>query len=140
MIYRLFMAIVLCSSLIGIAQETPIPFAQADTPPVYKDCSSASDEESTQCTISAIENFAKKKFNTGLFKHLNLNEKRVRVYAQFTITKNGAISSISARTAHPQLEKETKRVLSLVPRFIPGKHEGNVVETLYTLPLVFTLG
>ena len=140
MLLRFSLVILLCTSLTGVAQQTPISFAQADTPPVYIDCVTASKEDTTLCTVSAIETFAKKKFNTGLFKHLNLNEKRVRVYAQFTITKNGAISSILVRTAHPQLEKETKRVLSLLPRFVPGKHQGNVVETRYNLPLIFTLG
>lgn len=127
-------------SAVGLAQQKPIPFGQLDTPPIFKDCHSVQESDAVQCTVDAIETFTKKKFNTGLFKNLNLNEKRIRVYAQFIITKHGEITSIAVRTAYPRLEQETKRVLLLAPRFTPGKQGDTLVDTLYVLPLVFTLG
>ena len=71
---------------------------------------------------------------------INLNEKRIRVYAQFTIDVTGKATNVKVRTAHPQLERETKRVLHLLPRLIPGKQNGKPVETQYNLPLIFILG
>ena len=92
------------------------------------------------CTQQGIEHFAKEKFNTGLFKGLNLNEKRIRIYAQFTISKSGTVKNIRVRTPYPKLENETLRVLRLLPPFKPGKNNGATVETSYSLPLVFVLG
>lgn len=130
----------LCIGTICLAQEGTIPFSQVDVPPRYKDCGVATPKEEVLCTQKAVEAFAKQKFNTGLFKNLNLNEKRIRVYAQFIIDQNGGIKDIKIRTPHPQLQKETKRVLQLLPNFIPGKHDNTPIKTKYTLPLIFVLG
>lgn len=130
----------LCITITGIAQEGVLSFSQVDTPPRYRDCSASNTQQETLCTQKSVESFAKQKFNTGLFKSLNLNEKRIRVYAQFIIDQNGLIKDIKVRTPHPQLQKETKRVLELLPSFVPGKHDNHSVETKYTLPLVFILG
>lgn len=132
--------LVLCIGTTGIAQEEAVSFSQVDTPPRHRDCSPSTVQQETICTQETVEAFAKQKFNTGLFKNLNLNEKRIRVYAQFIIDQHGLIKDIKIRTPHPQLQKETKRVLELLPSFIPGKHDNHSVETKYTLPLVFVLG
>ena len=130
----------LCTVTTGIAQEHMLAFTQADTPPRYRECSANNKQEAILCTQKAVEAFAKQKFNTGLFKNLNLNEKRIRVYAQFIIDQNGRIKNIKVRTPHPQLQKETKRVLELLPNFIPGRHDNQPVNSTYTLSLVFILG
>ncbi len=130
----------LCSVTTSVAQETIFAFSEVETPPRYTECRTSNKHDGILCTQKAVEAFAKQKFNTGLFKNLNLNEKRIRVYAQFIIDQNGAIKDIKIRTAHPQLEKETKRVLNLLPNFIPGKHGNELVKTRYSLPLVFVLG
>lgn len=124
----------------AVAQHEPIPFSQLDVPPLFKGCIPEPPEAAIECTNKTLEAFVKGKFNTGLFKNLNLNEKRVRVYAQFTITTQGTITDILVRTAHPQLKKETIRVLGLVPHFTPARHNGKMERTKYVLPLVFTLG
>lgn len=129
-----------CIGVTNIAQEKVLSFSQVDTPPRYKDCNISTTPQEVLCTQQAVDAFAKQKFNTGLFKNLNLNEKRIRVYAQFIIDQNGGIQDIKIRTPHPQLQKETKRVLELLPNFIPGRHDNHSVEIKYTLPLVFVLG
>ncbi|QIE60227.1 hypothetical protein G5B37_11845 [Rasiella rasia] len=137
---RLLPFLFLFNSFSLLAQLEIVPFSQMDNPPAFQGCVSDTKEISTACTQEAIDAFARNKFNTGLFKGLNLNEKRVRLYAQFTIDTAGSIKDIVVRTAHPQLEKEIKRVLKLAPRFRPGTHEGKPSAAKYTLPLVFTLG
>ena len=72
----------LCIGITSVAQEEAIAFSQVDIPPRYKDCSASTTQQERSCTQEAVEAFAKQKFNTGLFKNLNLNEKRIRVYAQ----------------------------------------------------------
>lgn len=121
-------------------QNQSIPFEALQNPPLSSGCTLGSLNENRACTKQAIETFSKEKFNTGLFKNLNLNEKRIRVYAQFTIDVTGKATNVKVRTAHPQLERETKRVLHLLPRLIPGKQNGKPVETQYNLPLIFILG
>jgi Gram-negative bacterial TonB protein C-terminal len=121
-------------------QNETFQFESIENPPLYSSCVGGSLKEKKVCTQLAIETFAKEKFNTGLFKNLNLNEKRIRVYAQFTIDVTGKATKIKVRTAHPQLEKETKRVLHLLPRLLPGKKDEKPVATQYNLPLIFILG
>ena len=128
-----------CFSIFG-QTDTVVPFSQIDTPAAYQGCENEALEAISTCTLKAIETFAKSKFNTGLFKNLNLNEKRIRVYAQFVVDPSGNIKNIAVRTAHPQLEKETRRVLSLVPPLKPATHKGNPTAMKYTLPLIFILG
>jgi len=130
----------LFSFITAPAQTEHLSFETVEIPPLHSECTSGTVAENRQCTQQAIESFAKQKFNAGLFKNLNLNEKRIRVYAQFTIDKTGKATNIKVRTAHPQLEKETKRVLNLLPRLTPAKHDGKPVVTQFNLPLIFILG
>ncbi|MFV0249020.1 MAG: energy transducer TonB [Tenacibaculum sp.] len=64
-----------------------------------------------------------------------------RVLVQFTINKLGAIEDIKMRS--PQggeiLEKETLRLIKKLPKFIPGKHNGEVVKVKYGLPVTFRM-
>ncbi|MEQ6125112.1 energy transducer TonB [Pseudotenacibaculum sp. MALMAid0570] len=60
---------------------------------------------------------------------------KYRIISQFTIDKNGKINNIKIRAPHPSFEKETKRMLTKLPVFIPGKQRGKVVRTRYTLPI-----
>ena len=51
-----------------------------------------------------------------------------RIYTQFVIDKTGRVKNIRVRAPHIALENEVKRVISLLPQFIPGKHDGEHVE------------
>ncbi len=63
-----------------------------------------------------------------------------RVTVQFVVTKDGSIGEvIVARGRHPALDKEAVRVVKSLPKFIPGKMNGQSVSVWYTLPINFQL-
>lgn len=63
-----------------------------------------------------------------------------RVTLQFVVGKNGEIIDIIiARGVDSSLDKEAVRVVSTMPRWIPGKQGGNAVKVRYTLPVQFKL-
>ncbi len=114
-----------------------IPFTVVEVAPVHPDCESLStDEERRSCTTNAINRHVNKSFNTDLGNALGLDGIN-KVFVSFHITKEGDVGSIKARSSHPKLEEEAKRVIKLLPKFIPGSHDGKSVDVPYSLPIVF---
>jgi protein TonB len=97
-------------------------------------------ERAVECTQEQLDQFAKYHFNTALFRGINLNERRIRIYSMFTVTETGAIENISVRAPHPVLAREMERVLALLPRLRPAREAGEAVSATYTFPIIFTLG
>lgn len=63
-----------------------------------------------------------------------------KVYVQFIVEKDGSISDIQVRRgAHPTLDGEAMRVVSLMPNWTPGSMRGKKVRVRYTLPITFSL-
>lgn len=63
-----------------------------------------------------------------------------RVIVKFIIDKNGKVTSPEiVRSVSPLLDKEALRVVSEMPNWIPGKNNGKVVSSYFTLPVFFTL-
>ena len=56
---------------------------------------------------------------------------------KFKIDKQGNVIDIKTRAPHPALEKEAKRVIQLLPQFIPAKQNGKPIKVVYTLPIIF---
>ncbi|NRD24376.1 energy transducer TonB [Winogradskyella litoriviva] len=75
-------------------------------------------------------------FNTKLGKQLKLKGKQ-RILVLFKIDKDGNVANIRARASHIQLEDEAKRVVNLLPKFIPGQQRGINIGVAYSLPIVF---
>lgn len=63
-----------------------------------------------------------------------------RVICQFTVTKDGHVRDvIVTRSIHPLLDKEAVRVVSLMPKWYPAMHNGERVDSKYTIPVTFRL-
>ena len=63
-----------------------------------------------------------------------------RVILRFVVTKTGAIDNITVlRSLDPACDEEAIRLIKSMPRWIPGKQNGNAVPVYYTLPVVFKL-
>ena len=62
-----------------------------------------------------------------------------RVICQFIVNRDGSISDVEVvRSLEPRLDKEAVRVISSMPKWYPGKHEGRTVKVKYTLPVMFS--
>ena len=63
-----------------------------------------------------------------------------RVVCSFIVEQDGSISNISVvKSVNPALDKEAKRVLSLMPKWTPGREKGQPVRVKYSVPVTFTL-
>ncbi len=68
------------------------------------------------------------------------NNVQGRVIIQFVVTKNGSIGEVKvARGVDRDLDREAVRVVKSLPKFIPGKMNGQAVNVWYTLPVNFKL-
>lgn len=62
------------------------------------------------------------------------------VYISFVVEADGSITNIKVlRSVEASLDNEAKRVVSLMPKWIPGKQNGVPVRTLYNLPINFIM-
>lgn len=63
-----------------------------------------------------------------------------RVICTFVVERDGSVSDIRiARSVDPSLDKEAMRVVSAMPKWIPGRQNGQMVRVKYTLPVTFRL-
>ena len=63
-----------------------------------------------------------------------------RVVVQFVVGKDGSISNVHVvKSVDPSLDKEAVHVVKNMPKWIPGKQNGQSVTVRYTLPVTFRL-
>ena len=61
-----------------------------------------------------------------------------RVVVKFSISKDGSVKDVKVlRSVHPVLDAETVRVISMSPKWEPGKVKGEPVDVTYIFPVVF---
>ncbi|HPF97465.1 MAG: energy transducer TonB [Flavobacteriaceae bacterium] len=117
-------------------EDIEVPFAVIENVPVFPGCEGGSNEDKKACMNKKMQEFVQKKFNTELASELGLSGiQKINVF--FKIDKNGNIVDIKSRAPHPRLEKEAERVVSLLPKMVPGKQRGKAVRVPYYLPIKF---
>ena len=63
-----------------------------------------------------------------------------RVTLQFTVNTDGTVSNIKVlRGVDPSLDKEAVRVVSMSPKWTPGKQRDRAVKVTYTFTVIFQL-
>lgn len=63
-----------------------------------------------------------------------------RVLVTFVVEHDGSISNVNvANSVYPSLDKESIRVVSGMPKWIPGKANGKTIRVKYTIPITFRL-
>lgn len=68
------------------------------------------------------------------------NNVQGRVVVQFVVTKTGAIGEVKVvRSVDRDLDNEAIRVCKKLPKFTPGRMNGQAVNVWYTLPVQFKL-
>ncbi len=63
-----------------------------------------------------------------------------RVSIIFIIDQDGNITNIRKRGPHKLLEAEAERIITLLPKMTPGKHDGKTVNIPFSIPIAFKLG
>ena len=63
-----------------------------------------------------------------------------RVTLQFTVDTDGTVKNVKVlRGVDPSLDKEAVRVVSMSPKWSPGKQRDRAVKVTYTFPVIFQL-
>ena len=63
-----------------------------------------------------------------------------KVYVRFVITKTGQVGKVQlARGVSPSLNREAMHVIKNMPKWKPGKHNGDEVNVRYVVPINFSL-
>lgn len=63
-----------------------------------------------------------------------------RVIVRFVVEKDGKISNVKVeKSVDPTLDAEAKRVVQAMPKWNPGKRDGQLVRVKYALPVTFRL-
>ena len=63
-----------------------------------------------------------------------------RVIVRFVVSKTGQVDRVEViRSLFPDCDKEAVRVIKLLPKFIPGKQNGENVAVWYIMPVTFKL-
>jgi len=68
------------------------------------------------------------------------NNVQGRVVVQFVVDKTGKVGEVKiVRSVDKDLDKEAARVCASLPKFTPGRQNGQAVSVWYTLPVTFKL-
>lgn len=118
-------------------ESDDVAFAVIENVPIFPGCEGLeTNKELKDCMSKSISSMVINNFNLGLAGTLGLEGKQ-RISVQFKIDIYGFVTDVLARAPHPDLEGEAKRVINLLPKFIPGKQRGEAVGVLYSLPIIF---
>ncbi|MGY5847890.1 M56 family metallopeptidase [Salegentibacter sp. HM20] len=126
-------------SQIDYSNASDVPFAVIDEVPAFEGCEDEQSDARKACTSEKIKNFVNENFDSDIGDKLGLTGVN-RVIVQFKIDNTGQIVEVKARAAKPELEEEAKRVIASMPKMTPGRHQGNPVNVMYSLPIVFQVG
>jgi len=67
-------------------------------------------------------------------------KKEGKVIVRFVVTKTGGVDKVEVlKSLQPDCDKEAIRVVKMLPKFVPGKQNGVLVDVWYTLPVTFKL-
>lgn len=92
----------------------------------------------------------KEAMESYLFKNLvypsDMQDKGLEgtVYVDFLVANNGTVSNVTASNSswgnvNPQFNEEAVRVVTNMPKWIPGLQEGKAVYVAYSVPITFRL-
>ncbi|WP_282134074.1 energy transducer TonB [Seonamhaeicola maritimus] len=128
------------SNLIQGQEKNEVAFAVIEQVPIYKGCKkNLSNKEQRACMSSKVTKHVVKHFNIKVAKGLGFPDGKVRIDVIFKINTKGEVVGIRARGPHKKLEEEARRVIKLLPKFIPGYQKGKPVTVPYALPLIFNI-
>lgn len=119
-------------------EDIEVPFSVIENVPVYPGCEEGNNAEKKKCMSEKISNFVAENFNTKIADENGLSG-RQRINVIFKIDKEGHVTGVRSRAAHPALETEATRVISSFPKMKPGTQRGKAVITIYSLPILFNV-
>ena len=132
------LALLLLIPIVSFSQEIEIDFNKVETVPIYPGCEFyIKNQQFRSCFQEKIQTHIVKNFRYP--KIAQRKKIQGRVFVQFIIGTGGYIDQIRARGPDPMLEAEAKRIVSLIPKLIPGRVDGKAVRVPFSIPITFKL-
>lgn len=79
-------------------------------------------------------------FDISIAKSLGLPDGLIKISTSFKIDTLGNIIDIKTTTPNPELEKEARRVIGLIPKMLkPATQRGKPVTISQSIPIIFML-
>ena len=127
--------ILIFSCFFSFSQNKNYEYNKIEEAPIYPGCENIRNKK--KCLQENIHRHIVRNFRYP--EEAQKKKIQGRVFVQFYIGVGGYIDNIRARGPHEILEKEAKRIISLLPRFIPGKIGGKGVRVPFSVPISFGL-
>ena len=118
-------------------EDVDVPFAVIEDVPIFPGCEKVAKSQRRACFQEQMNKHIRKNFRyPEIAQEMGIQG---RVYVQFVIAKDGAITSIRMRGPDKNLEKEAQRIISRLPKMTPGKQRGRPVRVPFSIPITFRL-
>ncbi|MBM0651264.1 energy transducer TonB [Capnocytophaga genosp. AHN8471] len=131
---------VLPESIPVVEDENPeivVPFAVIEDKPLFQECKNVPRSEQMSCFKEHLDKHVKNNFR---YPQAALDmgiEGRVNV--SFRINTDGTITILGVRGTDRILEDEAKRIISTIPKLIPGKQRNKPTAVTFAYPINFKL-
>lgn len=120
---------------VALKATKEVPFTVVDEVPIFPGCEDA--EDKVACFQEKMQEHIRKNFHyPDAAQEQGIQG---RVSAMFRISPEGNVVDIVMKGPDQLLEDETKRILSKLPTMEPGRHEGEVVQVPFSIPITFRL-
>ena len=121
-----------------LEQNKKISFTEVFNPPRFFQCYLVEENMARSCFQEQINIHIRQNFRyPEIAQEIGIQG---RVYSNFIITECGNIKDIKLRGPNEILEEETRRIISLMPKLLPGQLEdGTPVSVLFSIPVTFRL-
>ena len=118
-------------------EEVDVPFAIIEDVPIFPGCEAVAKSKRRDCFQEKMNKHIVKNFRyPDIAQEIGIQG---RVYVNFVIAKDGSIQEIRMRGPDKNLEKEAQRIISKLPKMIPGKQRGRPVRVPFSIPITFRL-
>jgi len=118
-------------------EEIIVPFAVIENVPIFPGCEGGTEAEKKACFQEKIQEHVQKNFNyPEIAREMDIQGK---VFVLFYIDNKGYVTGIKTRGPDRLLEKEAERIITSLPKMIPGNQRGKAVKVPYSIPITFKI-
>ena len=122
--------------VVELDEDIEVPFSVIEQVPVFPGCT-GDNSELKLCFQQKMQEHLQKHFRyPDAAQQLDIQG---RVFVFFVIDKNGKVAKIKSRGPDQLLEKESERIVGLLPQMKPGKQRDKSVIVPYSIPINFQL-
>jgi protein TonB len=121
----------------SVDEDVEVPFAVIEDVPVFPGCEGGTKAEIKDCFQRKIQEHVRKHFE---YPQSALDMQiQGRVSVIFIIDTKGYATGIRSRGPDKILEKESERIIGLLPQMKPGRQRGKPVKVAYSVPILFKM-